>query len=60
MWKLKYGANEIIHKTGIDSHTQRTDLWFPMGREEGWARNWEMKAMALRMDKQGPNVYLTC
>ena len=56
MWKLKYGANEIIHKTGIDSHTQRTDLWFPMGREEGWARNWEMKAMALRMDKQGPNV----
>ena len=34
MWNLKYGTNEPIYKTEIDSQTQRTDLWLPRWR--GW------------------------
>ena len=39
MWNLKYGTNEPVYKTKIDSQIQRTDLWLPRGRVvgEGWA-----------------------
>ena len=33
MWNLKYGTNEPIYRTEIDSWTRRTDLWLPMGGE---------------------------
>ena len=37
MWNLKYGTNEPIFKTEIDTQTQRTDLWLPEeGKGEGW------------------------
>ena len=38
MWNLKYGTNELIYETEIDSQTYRTELWLPWGRGvvEGW------------------------
>ena len=33
MWNLKYGIDEPIYKTEIDSQTWRADLWLPSGRE---------------------------
>ena len=35
MWNLKYDTSEPIHKTAIDSQTQRTHMWMPRGRGEG-------------------------
>ena len=35
MWNLKYGTNEPIYKTEIDSQTKKTDLWLPRVKEEG-------------------------
>ena len=35
MWNLKYGKNEPIYRTEIDSHTWKRDLWLPGGRREG-------------------------
>ena len=32
MWNLKYGTNEPINKTEIESKTWRTNLWLPRGR----------------------------
>ena len=34
MWNIKYGTNEPIHKTEIDSKTKRTDLWLPRVKGE--------------------------
>ena len=41
---LKSDTNEIIHKTKMDSQTQKTNLWLPKGKGkvgrdelEGWA-----------------------
>ena len=28
----KYTTNELIHKTGVDSQTQKTNLWLPKGK----------------------------
>ena len=36
MWNVKYGTNEPIYGTEIDSQTWRTDLWLPRGREREW------------------------
>ena len=36
MWNLKYGTNEPIYRTEIDSQTWRTDLWLPRGRRKEW------------------------
>ena len=30
---LKNGTNKLIYKTGIDSQTQKANLWFPKGKE---------------------------
>ena len=35
MWNLKYGTNDCIYKTEIDSQTERTDLWLPKGSVGG-------------------------
>ena len=32
MWRLKYDINEFIHKTEIDSQTEKTNLWLPKGK----------------------------
>ena len=41
---LKSDTNELIHKTDMDSQTQKTNLWLPKGKGkvgrdelEGWA-----------------------
>ena len=34
-WNLKYGTNEPVYKTKIDSQIQRTDLWLPRGKRVG-------------------------
>ena len=36
MWNVKYGTDEPIYGTEIDSQTWRTDLWLPRGREREW------------------------
>ena len=36
MWNLKYGTNEPIYRTEIDSQTWRIDLWLPRGRRKEW------------------------
>ena len=35
LWNLKYGTNEPIHKTEIDSQTKKTNLWLPEGKGAG-------------------------
>ena len=36
MWNLKkYGTNELIYKTEIESQIYKTNLWLPGVREEG-------------------------
>ena len=35
MWNLKYGTDEPIYRTEIDSQIWRADLWLPRGRGEG-------------------------
>ena len=35
MQNLKYGTNEPIYRTETESQTQRTNLWLPLGMEEG-------------------------
>ena len=44
MWNLKYGTNELIYETEIDSQTYRTELWLPWGRGvvEGWIGRLEL------------------
>ena len=37
MWTLKNDTNESMYKTEMDSETQKTNLWFPKGKE--WGRN---------------------
>ena len=39
MWSLKYDTNELIHKTEMDSHTERTNLWLPRLGQGGWIRS---------------------
>ena len=34
--KIKYGTNEAIYRTGINSWTWRIDLWLPRGRGREW------------------------
>ena len=31
MWNLKYGTNESIYKTEMDSRIRRTNMWLPSG-----------------------------
>ena len=56
MWNLKYGTNESIYKTEIDSQIQRTDLWLPRGRgrkQDGrgvWGQ--QMQTITFKVDKQ--------
>ena len=33
MWNLKYGINELIYETEIDSQTQKANLWLPKGNK---------------------------
>ena len=35
MWNLKKDKNEFIHKTEIDSQTQKANLWLPKGKKMG-------------------------
>ena len=40
MWNLKKNTNELIYKTGIDSQTQKTNLWLPKREgEEGMSQD---------------------
>ena len=41
MWNLKYGTNELIHKTDTDSQTERAGVWLPRGGE-GKGRAWDL------------------
>ena len=41
MWNLKYDTNELIYETETDTWVQRTDLWFPRGREGERGMDWE-------------------
>ena len=34
MWNPKYGTNEPIYKTEIDSQIQKSHLWLPKGKEK--------------------------
>ena len=43
MSHLKYGANEPIYKTEMDSQTWRADLWLPKGEGRGGGMDWECK-----------------
>ena len=36
MWNLKYGTNEPLYRTEIDSQRLRTDLWLQRGRGMEW------------------------
>ena len=31
-WNKKYGTNELIYKTEIDSQIQKAKLWLPKGK----------------------------
>ena len=47
MWNLKYGTNEPVYKTEIDSQTRRIDLLLPKGsggkeRDGLGIRDWQM------------------
>ena len=47
MWDLKYGTNEPVYKTEIDSQTRRIDLLLPKGsggkeRDGLGIRDWQM------------------
>jgi len=33
MWNIKNDTNELIHKTEIDSLTQKTKLWLQKGKD---------------------------
>ena len=33
--KKKNGANELIHKTEIESQMGKTNLWLPVGKAKG-------------------------
>ena len=39
MCNLKYDTNELIHKTGTDSQTKKTNLWLPKGKGGGGGIN---------------------
>ena len=61
MWNLKYGTNEPIYKTEIESQTQKTDLWLPRGRGKGVGCTGSLGLVganySFRKDKQqGPAV----
>ena len=34
--QVKYDTHDLIYKTETDPQTQRTDLWLPRERGEGW------------------------
>ena len=36
MWNLKYGTDESIYRTDIDSQTQTKNLWLSRGRGREW------------------------
>ena len=61
MWNLKYDTNELTYETEIDSQTQGTDLWWPVGG--AWGRDGlgvgdqQVGTIIHRVDKQqGPTV----
>ena len=41
MWNLKYGTNERIYKSQVNSQTQSSHLWLPRGNRGGRRMDWE-------------------
>ena len=58
MWNLKYGTNEPIYRTKIDSEKRLGVAKGERGRRDGLgAWGCQMQTTTFRMDKQqGPNV----
>ena len=41
MWNLTYDTNEHIYQAKTDLQTKRTGWWFPRGRRDRGAKDWE-------------------